>query len=134
MNNFIKTGLRQRALTARRHWKELPFSVLVDGDLHEGVIDLVIEEDDGLVLVDYKTDRLASEQEARKRLDAAYRGQGEFYRRALEEAGLEVKEVLFAFLGPGCALRLRSERTEGLQYPLFRGLGSEEEPKVGTDY
>ena len=112
MNNFIKTGLRQRALTARRHWKELPFSVLVDGDLHEGVNDLVIEEDDGLVLVDYKTDSVANEQEARERLDAAYRGQGEFYRRALEEAGLEVKEVLFAFLGPGCALRLRSENTQ----------------------
>ena len=106
LESFINTGLRKRARTAKRHWKELPFSVLVDGDLHEGVIDLVIEEDDGLVLVDYKTDRVANEQEAGERLDQAYRGQGEFYRRALEGAGLEVKEVLFAFLGPGCVLRL----------------------------
>ena len=106
LESFINNGLRERALTAKRHWKELPFSVLVDGDLHEGVIDLVMEEDDGLVLVDYKTDRVANEQEAGERLDQAYRGQGEFYRRALEGAGLEVKEVLFAFLGPGCVLRL----------------------------
>ena len=108
MENFLKSGLRERAL-AGRHWKELPFSVLVEGELNEGFIDLVIEEEDGMVLVDYKTDDVANEAEAGERMELQYRGQGEFYRMALKEAGLEVKDMLFAFLGPGCVLRLGSD-------------------------
>jgi ATP-dependent exoDNAse (exonuclease V) beta subunit len=106
LQTFLDSDIRSRAVAARRYFKEMPFSVMVDGQLHEGFIDLVIEEEDGLVLIDYKSDRVADKEAARRRLDDAYLGQGEFYRRALTEAGFTVKEVGFLFLAPGCLLRV----------------------------
>ena len=57
----LATPVVQRAAT-RRHHKELWLSTAlgshdVDG-IFEGFADLVVEDDDGLVVVDYKTDRL----------------------------------------------------------------------------
>ena len=54
----------QAALTApiiqlaatRRHWKEVPIIAELSGRVVEGVIDLIVDTDDGLVIVDYKTD------------------------------------------------------------------------------
>ena len=54
----------QAALTApiielaatRRHWKEVPIVAELSGRVVEGVIDLIVDTDDGLVIVDYKTD------------------------------------------------------------------------------
>ena len=51
--------------------------------LIQGVIDLFFVENDGLVLVDYKTDRL-TQYNLEQRLEY-YRGQLYWYRRALEE-------------------------------------------------
>ena len=57
--------------------------------LVQGIIDLYLEEEDGLVLMDYKTDRVKSEEE----LVTRYRVQLDYYRRALEAAsGKCVKE------------------------------------------
>jgi ATP-dependent helicase/nuclease subunit A len=58
----------QAALTAqivqlaatRRHWKEVPVVAELGGRVVEGFIDLVVETDDGLVVVDYKTDSVPS--------------------------------------------------------------------------
>ncbi len=59
-----------RRAASRRHWRELyvatPFDI--DGTstpsqaqgLLEGFVDLLFEDDDGLVIVDYKTDRIPS--------------------------------------------------------------------------
>ncbi|MDE6531598.1 MAG: helicase-exonuclease AddAB subunit AddA [Lachnospiraceae bacterium] len=49
--------------------------------LVQGVIDVYFEEEDGLVLLDYKTDRVAEEEELRSR----YHIQMELYARALEQ-------------------------------------------------
>ena len=54
----------QAALTApiiqlaatHRHWKEVPIIAELAGRVVEGVIDLIVDTDDGLVIVDYKTD------------------------------------------------------------------------------
>jgi len=59
----------QAALTAqiiqlaatRRHWKEVPIVAELGGRVVEGFIDLVVDTDDGLVIVDYKTDSTQSE-------------------------------------------------------------------------
>ena len=65
----------------------------------EGFIDLLFEEEDGLVVVDYKTD--AIEAEATGDLVNRYRVQGGAYTLALERAtGKSVKEVVFLFLQP----------------------------------
>jgi ATP-dependent helicase/nuclease subunit A len=58
----------QAALTAqiiqlaatRRHWKEVPIVAELDGRVVEGFIDLVVDTDEGLVIVDYKTDSTRS--------------------------------------------------------------------------
>ncbi|MGH8867778.1 MAG: 3'-5' exonuclease, partial [Actinomycetes bacterium] len=54
-----------RLAASRRHWKEVPVVVELDGRVVEGFVDLVVDTDDGLVVVDYKTDgvRSASERE-----------------------------------------------------------------------
>lgn len=61
----------------------------------QGVIDLYFEEEDGLVLVDYKTDRVKTMDE----LSDRYRVQLDYYEKALEMVtGKRVKErILYAF-------------------------------------
>lgn len=57
----------------------------------QGIADCVFREGDGLVLVDYKTDRVGSGEELAQR----YRSQLQFYKQALEPIfGLPVKEAL----------------------------------------
>ena len=66
----------------------------------EGFIDLLFEEEDGLVIVDYKTDTLGSDDEIERAM-ARYRLQGGGYALALSKAtGATVKEVSFLFLEP----------------------------------
>jgi ATP-dependent exoDNAse (exonuclease V) beta subunit len=72
--------------------RELPVLLPPDGGpgapvgFVSGTIDLVYREGRGeLVIVDYKTDDVATEQEIATRV-AAYAAQGEVYRRALREA------------------------------------------------
>ena len=58
----------------------------------QGIIDLYyIDQDDKIVLVDYKTDRIEAEEELIKR----YSSQLNYYKRALEDiTGKEVKETI----------------------------------------
>jgi hypothetical protein len=59
-----------RRAASRRHWRELYVATPLDMDgtstpsraqgLLEGFVDLLFEDDDGLVIVDYKTDRIPS--------------------------------------------------------------------------
>ena len=60
--------------------------------LVQGVIDAYIEEEDGLVLIDYKTDRVPKNAAGRAILAERYRSQVMYYRRALEQ--LTVKKVI----------------------------------------
>jgi len=64
------------------------------------MIDLVFQEGDGLVIVDYKTDR--GDDEAVSRRWPRYELQGRIYALALTEAsGLPVQEVSFLFVRSG---------------------------------
>ena len=87
---------------ASRFWREVPAAVpLGDGAL-EGFIDLLFEEDGGLVVVDYKTDALDADQT--EDAIARYRLQGGSYALIAQKAtGKPVKEVAFLFLHPGRA-------------------------------
>ncbi|MCD7907730.1 MAG: PD-(D/E)XK nuclease family protein, partial [Clostridium sp.] len=61
--------------------------------LVQGVIDAYMEEEDGLVLVDYKTDRVPGGPAGRGILAERYRPQVAYYRKALEQlTGKKVKE------------------------------------------
>ena len=102
---FFKSPLYKRMTCAQQVWREFPFAVMVPAGsltdlplemageevLVQGIADCVFQEDDHLILVDYKTDRVDSPEQLRDR----YREQMHFYRQALQTIlGLPVTEVL----------------------------------------
>jgi ATP-dependent helicase/nuclease subunit A len=92
--------LMERVKSAKRLFREVPFSVSLDGNLVEGKIDLLFEEEGGWVIVDYKTDDVSGE--ALEQRFQSYREQGLWYARAVREsAGCEVKEIAFFFVRSG---------------------------------
>ena len=81
---------QQRVEHSDRLFRELPFSVELEGVLYEGRMDLVFFDDGQSVILDYKTDH--GEPQA---LAAKYKGQAQVYARALEQiTGQPVKEVI----------------------------------------
>ncbi len=108
VQSFFESGIGQRSLQAadrgqRRREQQFIIGVPVrdvypdvrlrpgsdDLVMIQGVIDLYFEEEDGLVLVDYKTDRVKTEEELKDR----YKIQLDLYERALTQiTGKPVKE------------------------------------------
>ncbi|MFM8305173.1 MAG: UvrD-helicase domain-containing protein [Actinomycetota bacterium] len=89
--------VRDAVTHQRPYWREVPVAATVDGVLIEGFVDLLVETPDGLVIVDYKTDRVPAAVD----LDAAlerYTVQGGAYALALETAlGRPVARCVFVF-------------------------------------
>jgi ATP-dependent helicase/nuclease subunit A len=93
----------ERARRAARVYRELPV-VFPEGEhLVEGVVDLVFEEDEGWVVVDYKTDGIV---EAQAIAQAAHHApQLQLYGRGLAQAtGRPVHERVVLFTGTGQAV------------------------------
>ena len=96
----LDSSIVQRALDSKRWWRESPVAGPLGDGIVEGFIDLLFEEEDGFVIVDYKTDTVRSE-DAIERAMGRYRLQGGAYALALSKAaGVHVKEVSFLFLQP----------------------------------
>ena len=96
----ISHPLMDRVRRSLRFFREVPFSVSYQEKIVEGKIDLLFEERDGWVIVDYKTDDVSAE--ALEKRFQIYRDQGKWYARAMEKsAGGSVKEVIFFFVRPG---------------------------------
>jgi ATP-dependent helicase/nuclease subunit A len=96
----LSTPVMDRARRASRVHRELRFWMPEDGELIEGIVDLVIEEDGELVLVDYKTDGITDQQAIAQA--AHHAPQLQLYGRGLATAtGLRIRErlVLFTALG-----------------------------------
>ena len=89
----------RRAVASQRIWREVPVAAPVgDGSLH-GFIDLLFEEENALVVVDYKTDSVTDEQFPH--VVERYRLQGGAYAHAISQiTGKRVKEVVFLYLQP----------------------------------
>jgi len=111
VGRFLQSPTAQRIRGARSLWRELSFSVLADdagrpdprgGTVLQGKIDLLLEDAAGFLIVDFKTDHVAADEVPRAA--AAYRGQIEAYRAALQAiAGVGAAALLY-FLGPGVAV------------------------------
>lgn len=101
-------GRRMRnASVKQKLYKEQPFVLGVDARemypdeaegeliLVQGIIDVYFEEEDGLVVLDYKTDKAKSGVELREK----YHAQLDYYARALEQVtGKHVKEkIIYSF-------------------------------------
>jgi ATP-dependent helicase/nuclease subunit A len=90
-----------RAVAAGDRKRSVRFSVrLPNGSFVEGRVDLLFRDDTGLILADYRTDRLsAADIDARQ---STWREQAALYVNALTAAtGLPVNEVHFVFVRPG---------------------------------
>ena len=114
---FARSALGKRAQTAQKVLREYEFSVLLDTfDLLEngpageqvllnGAIDLLLFEEGGLTVIDFKTDRVAPGEEGEKAREHAL--QLALYAKAAEEVfGLPVKETWVWFLRTGTGARL----------------------------
>jgi ATP-dependent exoDNAse (exonuclease V) beta subunit len=104
--------------------RERSFARLVDGALQRGTIDrLVIEREGGAIagatIYDFKTDDIPAGAAATRA--ETYRSQLEAYRAAVsEQFGLDPARIgmVLLFCGPGVAVRMESEGTDG---PRDRG-------------
>lgn len=89
-----------RARRAELLLRELPFIYDFEGLLVEGIVDLLFQEEEGLVIVDYKTD--AADRDELERRWADYSRQGSVYAVAMADiSGLPVKEVSFLSVRKG---------------------------------
>jgi ATP-dependent helicase/nuclease subunit A len=104
----LASELVGRAFSAKEMWREAPVTLCEQpegGLLHvtRGICDLVFREDNGLVIVDYKTDRIGETQgnDIIAKTDG-YASQINLYVRALEAAtGMPVLEAWLLFLAAG---------------------------------
>ena len=93
----VDSRIVRRAVGSGRFWREVPVAVGTAGGSLHGFIDLLFEEDDGLVVVDYKTDSVDAAETAES--VSRYRLQGGAYAHAIQQTtGRPVKEVVFLYL------------------------------------
>ncbi len=74
-----------RRAAGRRHWREVYVGVPHGEGVLEGYVDLLYRDDDGLVVVDYKTDTWRTEADLDAKV-ARYRVQLDAYAGAVAEA------------------------------------------------
>ncbi len=108
---LFSSPLGQRMLRADQLIREFKFSMLEDAQTYyagtegeqvllQGVIDAAFWEEDGLCVVDFKTDSVTEQSMAARAEE--YRGQLETYRRALVRIfNKPVKEMILYFLSAG---------------------------------
>ena len=98
---FAGSALFERVARARRVRAELPFAFTLDTGtaslLIDGVVDVHAEEPDGVLVVDYKSDRLDG-REPRELVEAAYATQRLVYALAALRGGAARVEVAYVFL------------------------------------
>ncbi len=111
---FFASPLGKRVLSAKQLVREFKFSVLQDASilsgalrgeqvLLQGVTDCCIVEDDGLTILDFKSDRVAPGKEAER--GEYYRGQLDAYSAALARIfALPVKERILYFFATDTAV------------------------------
>ncbi|MDR3210500.1 MAG: UvrD-helicase domain-containing protein [Planctomycetota bacterium] len=106
VRGVLRSDLWRRAKKAKQSFRELPFTMVEDGAdglacWVRGVMDLVFEEEDGWVVVDYKTNVV--DKAYLFGVAESYRGQLEAYVAALKLAipGVVVKEIGIFFIRQG---------------------------------
>lgn len=99
--SFFHTKIGRKMLHAKQIHREIPFSYALQGDdmmekpgvseetvLIQGVIDCLIEDEEGIILIDYKTDKInerySSITEAEPILKRRYQEQVALYGKAVE--------------------------------------------------
>ncbi len=117
VTKLFNSELGKRMLKAENIRREFKFSLLWDAQelypeakdeklLMQGVVDCFMEENDELVIIDYKTDFVGSKEELRRKKEF-YAIQMEVYAKSLSKiCGKRVKECILYFISIGEALSL----------------------------
>lgn len=118
LTNFFQTDLGKKVRTAQTVLREFKFSILDDGlayheglegekILLQGVVDCAIIEEDGITVIDFKTDRM--KQEELPQAAEKYRYQVEAYADALSRIyQKKVKKACLYFLRLNCFVDILS--------------------------
>ena len=103
---LAKSALESNAVreaAASEHWKELFVAAPVEGVVVEGYVDLLYRTDEGLVVVDYKTDDIHDDEAFQAKIDR-YKLQVAAYSLALERTvGEKVARSVLVFSQAGQA-------------------------------
>jgi ATP-dependent helicase/nuclease subunit A len=97
----LQTTVVRRAVASGNYYREIFASVHLENVLIEGYIDLLFEEDDGLVIVDYKTDNVENEAALLKDQERYTMQAGIYAFTVNEVTGRLVREVVLIFLRSG---------------------------------
>jgi ATP-dependent exoDNAse (exonuclease V) beta subunit len=93
----INSPVLQRVIKSRSYQKEVPFTYKNNGTIFEGVMDVVFKEEDGLVILDFKTD-LVNKNDLNSKIEH-YKPQVQVYSDAIKTIfGNPPKEVILFFL------------------------------------
>jgi ATP-dependent helicase/nuclease subunit A len=107
VGSLVRAALSSESVkraAGRPHWREVYFCAPVGPTLLEGYVDLLYRDDDGLVVVDYKTASTSDPTELARRV-TIYRHQGAAYAAGVADtAGEAVARVVFVFLTPAGAV------------------------------
>jgi len=108
MSSNLFGRLRQGAISGGRVLREIPFvSPLSDAAIEEGKIDLLFEEGEGWVLVDYKTDWVSTQNEgAEDYFRGKYAGQIREYVAALKKISVKVVSAYLLLARTGDAIQM----------------------------
>jgi hypothetical protein len=101
VRNALNSAVVKRAVACGRYYREVFVSVPVESGLVEGFVDLMFEEEGGLVIADYKTDALEDEADAIKRQEQYSLQAGAYAFIVSSVTHKPVKEVVLVFLRSG---------------------------------
>lgn len=109
IENFLQSNLYEEVKSAKRVYKEAPFNLEVKAEdvynisdeskndilMIQGIIDMYFENEEGIILVDYKTDKVKSEIELIKK----YKKQLDYYEEALARLTNQkiIKKYIYSF-------------------------------------
>jgi len=91
--NFKSTNVYKQLQAGASHTFEFGFEEIIDGEVHRGSIDLLIQNSDGedWHIVDFKS--------GKERSSEGYEDQLSFYKRVMEYKGLAISETSLCWLG-----------------------------------
>ncbi len=98
IEDFFTSFIGKKMLSGAKVYREQPFQMKIGGSLVQGVIDLIVEDEDGAIVVDYKTDRSGLDAESVRQRHGQ---QVSLYREAAERNGMKVKLVVVYLFSVG---------------------------------
>jgi ATP-dependent helicase/nuclease subunit A len=122
VTRFFKSDMAKRVKQSAQVLRELPFTYAHDGDdgdyqIIQGIADCLFEEEDGWILLDYKTDRIQgrfdSAVEIEREMQDRYGVQLNLYKRAIQSIiNVEIKEMALYLFDGESTVRIQGDEAK----------------------